>query len=165
MKRSNPNLDGSFDKDVKIAKLETQAAEVQSEEQQVNQHKMLMALSVSSSCVQPVTKLSTLFHQPNFNKRKLLFIRHGEYDMASGSLTEMGRAKINRVGELLSKWYPSVSAIYHSCTRRSKESAGIIIEKYPGVRMCPSNLLNEFRVDKNYQLKVSSHTCQPQRCT
>ena len=105
-----------------------------------------------SKLVVLVLYLSThiIFHQPILNKKRLVFVRHGEYDIASGSLTEMGRAKINRVGKLPRKHYPSVSAIYHSCITRSKESASIIVEKYSGVRMCPSKLLNEFQVDKNY---------------
>ena len=170
MNRSNPDPEGS-EKDVKIAK--TQAVEVQSAkletEVQSYQHKVIktpIAISVSWLCWFCIyLHIIIIFHQPILNKRRLVFVRHGEYDIASGSQTEMGRAKINRVGKLLRKHYPSVSAIYHSCITRSKESASIIVEKYSGVRMCPSKLLNEFQVDKNYQLRVSSHIlCQPQRC-
>jgi serine/threonine-protein phosphatase PGAM5 len=66
--------------------------------------------------------------------RRLIFMRHGQYDEAlTGSLTPLGRRQAARTARALR--HLPVDLIWHSTLLRAEETARIVAEQQPGVRV------------------------------
>lgn len=74
--------------------------------------------------------------------RRLIFVRHGQYDeVSTGALTPLGRKQAARTATALRKL--EVSAIWSSTLLRAKETASIVAKKQPTVRVVRTRLLCE----------------------
>lgn len=105
-----------------------------------------------------VNWLPFVWKTPHLNRRKLLFVRHGEYtrnqDEKLQVLSEKGRLQVEYAGNWLIRNYNPVDTIWHSELTRSSESAHIIAKFYPGVTVQSSKLLNEVVVNKDHRIEV-----------
>lgn len=99
---------------------------------------------------------SSIIQPPDLKNRKLIFIRHGQYHRDNQMLTEVGRRQIGHAGNRLHKCYETVSIIWHSYLLRSVQSAAIVSNFYPGVKMSATNVLDEVEL-KNYKIEVSGY--------
>ena len=83
---------------------------------------------------------------------KLIFIRHGEPDYSSDTLTEKGRREAAFLGERVKDW--KVDGFYVSCLGRARQTAEPL-EKVLGRKAIVLDWLQEFRgkVDSKYSVK------------
>lgn len=68
--------------------------------------------------------------------KQLFLIRHGEAVFSAATdtdrvLTEYGKAKISRIGNLLAEKYPKLDQVYCSTAERTRQTAQILRERIP----------------------------------